>query len=112
MRSPADYPNADTHRDSLRRALHHRFVDADGTRQQVFEIKVGVVSTLGERLSQVAFQVLLVILKREAKIDCENCILQATIAPRARAVPMPVWLSSGFALQAYISPFVRCVMMQ
>jgi hypothetical protein len=42
---PRNHPHAHAHANALRRALYHRFVDADGACQHIFKIQVGVIAT-------------------------------------------------------------------
>ena len=39
--------------------LDQRFIEADGTRGEVFEVEVGIIAAFGEGFGEVAFQVAL-----------------------------------------------------
>ena len=52
-----DDAHADAERNALRGALDDRFIDADGTGGEVFEIEVGIVAAAPQRFGEVGFQI-------------------------------------------------------
>jgi hypothetical protein len=68
-----DDAHADAERNALRCALDDRFVDADGTGGEVFEIEVGIVAAPAQGFREITFQIAL----RDAKFSREEGIGEA-----------------------------------
>ena len=49
--------NADAQRDSLSGGFNQGFIEADGTRGEVFEVKVGIIAAFGEGFGEVTLKV-------------------------------------------------------
>jgi hypothetical protein len=68
-----DDAHADAERNALRCALDDRFVDADGTGGEVFEIEVGIVAAPAQGFREITFQIAL----RDAKFSREEGVGEA-----------------------------------